>query len=438
MHAVISARTRQLRVLVKHARSAESWWWPGITPPLQHLPHGDVEKLAAHPTDKVEEVGTKNLQLRNVLKTIHWRKLTSFEVNGQIYDLPLPVLRQAEAYMNTLEDATVRFLAGFFDGDGCVSCQVSLSGCYLTVEQCFDRADILMLFRNSFGGSITLNRDGLGLHKPVLRWQVHGQLARMAARLMAPYSITKHKQLRLASEWPEARSCREEFNSELRSLKRYDSAVAGMCSWEYIAGFFDADGYIGLRHRGGVSIVLEIKQKQPSVLECLRIFLERSPGVNVPFPKVRADSQAHCLRITGLLVCKQLLQQMLKAGLVVKAKQATLVAGLTQQNAASISAKLAILTGNQSFAKQLNSAGHERARKIRNARCQAARLIRRGQEQQAAAQLNEIEVLQHEHELLKARLENQRLLEYVYNLRKARLAPQRGSKYSELQPWGVE
>ncbi|CAE7859266.1 unnamed protein product [Symbiodinium sp. KB8] len=417
--AVRSVRVRQLRDLSQHARSTESWWWSGTTAPLQHLPHGDVEKLAAHPADKVEEVGRKNLQLRNVLKTIHWRKLTCFEANGQIYDLPLPVLRQAGACMNTLEDATVRFLAGFFDGDGCVACQESLSGCYLTVEQCFDRVDILMLFRKSFGGSITSHRGGVGLQKPVLRWQAYGQLARMAARLMAPYSITKHKQLRLASKWPAARSCKLEFHSELRSLKRYDSAVAGTCSWEYVAGFFDADGYIGLRHRGEGSIFLEIKQKHPSVLECLRIFLERSPDVNVPFPKVRAVSQAHCPRITGLLVCKQLLKKMLTAGLLVKAKQANLVASLTKQNAASIRAQLADLTGNQSFSKRLDSAGRERARKIQYAQGQAARFSRRGQKQEADFKLNEIEALQNEHVLMNARLENQRLLEYLYGIRKA-------------------
>ena len=437
MQAVRSVRVRQLRDLSQHARSTESWWWSGTTAPLQHLPHGDVEKLAAHPADKVEEVGRKNLQLRNVLKTIHWRKLTCFEANGQIYDLPLPVLRQAGACMNTLEDATVRFLAGFFDGDGCVACQESLSGCYLTVEQCFDRVDILMLFRKSFGGSITSHRGGVGLQKPVLRWQAYGQLARMAARLMAPYSITKHKQLRLASKWPAARSCKLEFHSELRSLKRYDSAVAGTCSWEYVAGFFDADGYIGLRHRGEGSIFLEIKQKHPSVLECLRIFLERSPDVNVPFPKVRAVSQAHCPRITGLLVCKQLLKKMLTAGLLVKAKQANLVASLTKQNAASIRAQLADLTGNQSFSKRLDSAGRERARKIQYAQGQAARFSRRGQKQEADFKLNEIEALQNEHVLMNARLENQRLLEYLYGIRKACTSNDEGSNDHEVKAWSV-
>ncbi|CAE7815735.1 PPR10, partial [Symbiodinium sp. CCMP2456] len=441
MHAVGSLWVRQLRF----TRPAESERWWGTTLPLQQLRHtlprglgntheklelqatsaGELEKLAVHPRDKVDEVGRKNMQLRIVLKSTPWPKLMCFEAKGHVYDLPLPVLRQASASSDKVEDATVRFLAGFFDGDGCVSCQMCLSGCRLAIDQSFDRAEILMLFRKSLGGSITSNKDGLGLCKPVLRWQVCGELARRAARLMAPHSITKQKQLLLAAEWPEAQSCREKCYSELRSLKTYDSAVAGTCSWEYVAGFFDAEGWIG-QPRGGVSIVLVITQKHPSVLECLRSFLERS--ANTPIPKVRSGPHAHVLRICGLLVCKQVLHEMLKAGLLGKAKQASVATSLTEQNAASRSAELADLTGNQRFGNRLDTAGRERAREIQKARARAARCSRRGQEQQAEAQLNEIEVLQHEHELLNARLENQRLLDYVYNIRKARVAAQRGSK----------
>ena len=450
MQAVRSLSERQLRGLIKYATPAETRRWWGTTLALRHLPHtkpiisgktcealelqvtsaGDVEQFAAQPADKVEEVERKNLQLRACLKTTRWPKLTHFEVQGHMYHLPLPVLRKERADMGTVQDATVRFLAGFFDGDGCVSCKVDLSGCYLTVGQCFDRAEILMLFRNSFGGSITLSSDGLGLHKPVLQWKVFGQLARMAARLMAPHSITKQRQLLLAAEWPEARCRKQEFKAELRSLKQFDSAVAGTCSWEYVAGFFDAEGWIG-QPRGGVSIVLVVKQKHPSVLECLCTFLERSQYTKVPFPKVRSDPQAYSLRISGLLVCKQILHEMLKAGLLGKAKQARLATSLTKQSAASRSAEMADLTGNQCFARRLDSAGHERARKIHSARVQAAYFNRRGQQQKAESKLDEIETLLHEHKLLNTRLQNQRLLEYLYNIRKAWASAQ------HVQPWGT-
>ena len=46
------------------------------------------------------------------------------------------------------------------------------------------------------------------------------------------------------TQWPAAKSHREQCKAELRALKEYDSAVAGPCSWEYLAGFFDAEGSI--------------------------------------------------------------------------------------------------------------------------------------------------------------------------------------------------
>ena len=147
-----------------------------------------------------------------------------------------------------------------------------MSGCHLQVPQSFDQAEVLMLFYETFGGSITRAGSGLGLCKPAPRWTVCGQSARNAAELLAPRSITKRKQLFLAAQWPDARSRREDCKAELRALKEYDSAVAGLCSWEYCAGFFDAEGHIR-QQRGGASLELQIKQKHPRVLECLREFL---------------------------------------------------------------------------------------------------------------------------------------------------------------------
>ena len=72
-----------------------------------------------------------------------------------------------------------------------------------------------------------------------------GQSARNAAQLLAPHSITKQQQLLLAAEWPDARSRREECKTELRALKESRlGRLTGLCSWEYFAGFFDAEGYI--------------------------------------------------------------------------------------------------------------------------------------------------------------------------------------------------
>ncbi|CAE7391748.1 unnamed protein product [Symbiodinium sp. CCMP2456] len=350
----------------------------------------------------------KNKQLRVQLIKSSWPILNFFSANGQTYSLPMRAASRDLPHLPS--EPMLAYLAGFFDGDGCVSCATGLSGCYLSVAQSFDQAEVLMLFYETFGGSITLQRGGMGLQKPTLRWMACGQSARNAAQLLARRSITKRKQLLLAVEWPDEESCREECKAELRALKEYDSAVAGPCSWEYCAGFFDAEGCIQ-QQLGAASLVLRIAQKHPRVLECLRELLAGSLGKDAALAKV--GGPAHVLRVYGLTSCKQILQHLLAAGLLRKAEQAKLVLGLTPETAAQVDAELGRFTGNQMFGKKLGAVGQERARKISVTQAQAARFGKLGRLAEAAAKLNEIEVLKAEHELLKACRENQQLVEYM-------------------------
>ena len=242
------------------------------------------------------------------------------------------------------------------------------------------------------------------------RWMACGQSARNAAQLLARQSITKQKQLLLATQWDEGKSDRKDCKAELRALKEYDSAVAGPCSWEYCAGFFDAEGCIQQRY-GGASLELQIMQKHPRVLKCLREFLAQSLGKDATVRK--AGGSAHVLSVGRLTSCRQILEHLLAARLLCKAEQARLALGLTSDTASQVDAELGRLTGNQMFGKKLDAAGQERARKIRATRAQAARRRKHGRLAEAEAKLNEIEVLKTEHELLKAYYENQQLMEYM-------------------------
>ena len=312
-------------------------------------------------------------------------------------------------------EARLAYLAGFFDGDGHVGCTTRMSGSRLKVSQSFDQAEVLILFRKTFGGSITCENVGTGLWKPCLQWQACGQSARRAAELLAPHCITKQKQLLLAAQWPDASSRQRELaKAELRDLKEHDSAVAGPCCWEYFAGFFDAEGCID-QPNGGVSLVLRTVQKHPRVLKCIRSFLARSLSISAKLGK-RGDS-AQQMWVCGVLNCKQILQQLLDAGLLCKARSAQLAVDLTPENQAQVNSELRSLTGNQQFGKRLDAAGQQRARKIKGMQNQAGRLKRQGQLPEAEAKLVEVAVLKQEHELLKASHENQQLLEYMRNLR---------------------
>ena len=369
-----------------------------------------IDGFSAVYEDGVTEVREKNENLRAFMKTLAWPRLACFEANGRVYELPLRAAsaRPTES-LDTPADFNLRYLAGFFDGDGSVSCV--LSGCRLQVSQSFDKAEVLMLLRETFGGGIGLERNGMGLRKPSLRWAASGQSARRAASLLAPYSIAKRKQLILAAEWPETLSHREHCKAELKALKEYDSAVTGPCSWEYCAGFFDAEGYIG-QLKQGVSLAVEIRQKHPQVLNCFRDFLAGSIGIDAKVALVGHMPCVHRLFVTRLLDCKQMLQCMLQAGLLCKAKRAKLALGLTPENALQVNAELACLTGNQMYGKGLDASGVDRAKTIAALNRQARTMARCQELHKAEVMLRKVEALQSEHVLLKALKENAQLLDY--------------------------
>ena len=416
---MIALRSHVLLPNVLHARRQAAWAAGLLTPACwvrgsktlvgpERL-HADVRgSFCAEAFATSKEVQMDNKQLRVRLNKSAWPILKCFSAHGQTYSLPLRA--ESRDLRRLPPEPVLAYLAGFFDGDGCVTCKPNLSGCSLHVGQSFDKAEILMLFYESFGGSITLLFRGIGLQKPALRWVVHGKSARTVAQLLGPCSITKQKQLLLAAEWPDAKSRRQDCKAELRALKEYDSAVAGPCSWEYCAGFFDAEGYIKQQH-AGASLELQIVQKHPRVLKCLHAFLAQ--GLSKDTTVGKAGESVHVLKIYGLTSCKQILQHLLAAGLLCKAEQATLVLGLTTETAARVHDELGRLTGNQMFGKRLGAAGQERARKIHATQAQATRLRKGGQLAEASAKLNEIEVLKAEHELLKAYYENQQLVEYL-------------------------
>ena len=376
-------------------------------------PISKIDKCAATFGDGVAEVRGKNEQLRAVLKTLPWPELVCLEVQGRVCHLP--ICGASRASMRTpvpcdsADASNLRYLAGFFDGDGCVSCSSDLSGCIVAVTQSFDKADVLMLLCEMFGGSIRRSRNGVGLWKPVLQWIACGQSARRAASLLAPHSITKRKQLLLAGAWPKQRSDREDCKVELRALKYSDSAVAGPCSWEYCAGFFDAEGCIS-QPGGGACLRLDIVQKHAQVLKCLSDFLAGSIGIHAKVSA--ATSTMHRLRVHGLRNCKQMLQCMLEAGLLCKAKQAELALGLTAENAMQVCAEFAHLTGNQQYGKRLDADRRQNIKMITTLRRQAGNMIRRKELHKAEVILRKLEVLQSEHELSKALNENVQLLEY--------------------------
>ena len=102
--------------------------------------------------DTLKEVQMQNKQLRVQLSKSPWPILSCFSSQGQTYSLPLRA--ESRDLKRLATEPVLAYLAGFFDGDGCVTRASGLSGCYLSTSQSFDQAEVLMLFYETFGGSI--------------------------------------------------------------------------------------------------------------------------------------------------------------------------------------------------------------------------------------------------------------------------------------------
>ncbi|CAE7656546.1 unnamed protein product, partial [Symbiodinium sp. CCMP2456] len=359
-----------------------------------------------HPGDTLTAVQEENKQLRSFLQTLSWPRLTGFEAHGKLFQLP--VSSKESSPSEFMQPQRLSYLAGFFDGDGCVTSYGNLSGCTLKVDQSFVQPEILLLFRDTFGGSILRGRDGTGLIRPTFSWQVCGNMARRAAHLLSPHSIIKKRQLLLAATWPDEQADRQTATVELRSLKQHDSAVVGSCSWEYFTGFFDADGHVG--QKGRASLCLQLSQKHSTVLHCLQGFLQSECGVDAP---ILSHREEYMLKISGTSTCKLLLHEMLQAGLICKAKQAETAIRLTLENCDDTRAALAAMVGNQRFGQRLDKAGVERAFKIRDLQRRVRCLMRRGEVQEAEAKLKKAADMKEAHQLLNAQQENRELLQYI-------------------------
>ena len=363
--------------------------------------HADSD--LALPGDSLEVLREKNKRLRAKLQTMRWPRLQSFVAGGQVYTLPQGSHGHVrKGCLPLLPTSTLKYLSGFFDGDGCVIWRDG--SCALEVAQSYDAADILVHYQHSFDGGICRMGSGAGLRKPTLKWHLsNAQLVPDVALSMRDFSITKKRQLAIAA-------CRQNSaadGAELRSLKKYDSAVASQISWEYVAGFFDADGCI--QPKGKASLCLALVQKHITVLECLNRFLKSETGYDAV---IRRHKSCHVLEVYQTTTCQHILQSMLSAGMVRKRQQAELALDLNLAKTDEDRDCHAGLVGNQMFGKRLDDAGRQRARKITTTRARATCAARGGRHGQALILFEELELLKSNHSLQKALLENSELSAY--------------------------
>ena len=111
------------------------------------------------------------------------------------------------------DDTFLPWVAGFFDGEGCVSVLRSSRAnhndynhrLFVSLTQQDNRA--LIQVKDRFGGSLLCdqNRGQTGGYKRHLiwRWRAHNSTAYDFLQTIAPYCMVKDRQVTLALEWPE-------------------------------------------------------------------------------------------------------------------------------------------------------------------------------------------------------------------------------------------
>eukprot|EP00933_Yihiella_yeosuensis_P015680 TRINITY_DN13604_c0_g1_i1.p1 TRINITY_DN13604_c0_g1~~TRINITY_DN13604_c0_g1_i1.p1 ORF type:complete len:444 (-),score=63.18 TRINITY_DN13604_c0_g1_i1:24-1355(-) len=311
-------------------------------------------------------------RLQSLLRRTPWSPISHFSAFGKMWLLP-KLKPDADDLRPLSSEVKLDYLAGFFDGDGCVTTTTSKSSCMLAIGQSFDRAEALILFQQEFGGSIYLHSEGRGVGKPCVQWTVRGVDAQLAARRLAERCCLKQAQLKIASTWPTCTAKRSDLVVELKHHKHHNHITSqSIMSWAFVAGFFDAEGYIGIPARYA-SMELRVVQKNRAVLKALHTFLSsHQPDKWTLFSTRSQSNDLHTLRCAGP-AAREALHCMVLNGLVVKREQAELALTLTSENHSAIREAMSHMSGNQSCYRRLDAEGVANAKQIHSLQ----KLIRR-------------------------------------------------------------
>ena len=297
-------------------------------------------------------------RLKGRLRRIKFPRIESFTVDGVTYGLPLKAI-PPQKQKPTREE--LEYLCGFFDGDGCVSMMATSVIFRLKVVQSINNAHILLRFRRVFGGGVYAADQRTGFSEATLVWEVTGKSASLAAGLMATVPSMKQGQLEVAASGTVEAAHRSKVKVKLKTMKQKNYIPTSVAvTWPYLAGFFDAEGCIGVRASCD-SLNLHITQVNPKVLESLLAFLQ-DQGLDQW--KLRHYSKASRLRCCHLQTCKLTLKRLLQNGLSGKKQQAKIALELTPSNRQKIRDELFSLTGRQSRYTRLDEAGCLRAKEI--------------------------------------------------------------------------
>ena len=332
--------------------------------------------------------------LKGLQSRLLWPPISQFRAHGETYSLPYsPADERVHA-----SESLLCYLAGFFDGDGCVSRNHRVFN--LRVVQSCMHAEILVLFAEVFGGQIFRHSNGKGACRPSLVWKVaKGEDVRKAAAQLAERSFVKKQQLLLAAEQPSSTCTPEDQKHALAAAKKQEDHAALGCSWPFIAGFFDAEGCISL-HPTRRRLCMSFSQNTDTVLRWIAAFWQHDMD-SMPQLHHRADG------VFELLVKRKhdvhvLLRRLLDNGLLTKRRRALLALGYGDISFLDIRHGLSLLSGNQGRYQKLTAEGTKRAERLASLQRSATYLGSAGMVEKSRERLEELTALRSQHEISNA------------------------------------
>lgn len=239
----------------------------------------------------------------------------------------------------------------------------------LSIRQSIDSAKVLLYFREAFGGGISVQTPREGCRPAVLWWKLSGSgscYSRRAANLLATVACLKQAELKIASGRVLFLQL-DTVRAKLKTLKKPTHIPMQFCgSWAYFAGFFDAEGYIGVTRLFALN--LQVTQNNRYILEHLLFFLHQR---HLDRWKLRQSKSKWLLICEHRGTCLRTLRHLVDHGLSLKKPQADLVLE-TKPNLALREA-VSSLSGQQSRFERLDGEGVLRAQAIHRLQVQRRR-----------------------------------------------------------------
>jgi hypothetical protein len=223
----------------------------------------NVERVQNSIAKRKEEIGEEEFKKDRAQYMKEYRDAKS---STNAFNIPQP----------NLEIWSMKWLAGFFDGDGSLNV---IENKYPRVEigQC--NPEPLVMCFSKFGGSISVKKKKGSNSRQIFKWVVNCSHIREIVHALSPHVILEREHFDLCGKYFQALDDKADTYAIIDLLKSkaksFDCCDKNRINDEYIAGIFDAEGEVSLEfHHNGKASKYSIKITQKSNIDFLEAIRE--------------------------------------------------------------------------------------------------------------------------------------------------------------------